>query len=1162
MKPPKALATFAAVLLGALHAAPAPSIAANLPPNDGLNHPPASLPHQSVSLIGLTLSQPLNAPVSHNPLGDSLSLFDTPTITSVRGRVVKVQVPAGYSLISLERRTVRRAKPWVPVATQGATTGEMTFRLRSPLPKRLLRAVGTKAEPTETPSDPSSNTIGTLSNFLADPNGAGTSPNGISFAGGNSLTSNSADSSLSLSSGSSAAAEPSRTVVESDIWKLRGDRLYVFNSYRGLQVLDVADPAHPGIAGSLYLPVSGADQLYVPDDQHAVLLTHNPSNFQWNQDLITGPQSAVLVCDVSAGTPRVTARLALDGQLLESRMIGSALYVATQVYSNNQWYGRAELHVTGFDLRDPANPVQRNTVKLSLENENSYSYFSTVQASDHFFLVASNIWTYNPGSGPDEYRTRIGLVDISAPDGTVALRGKVSLEGIVQDKFKMQERGGVLSVVSDHSFWPSSSPHTHLENFSLANPNQPKTLGELDLGANETTFATRFDGDRVYVVTFRQVDPLWIVDNSKPAKPSIAGHVQAPGYSTYIEPLGDRLVTIGFVNGRINVSLFNVSNPTDPQLLQQLPVSNQWSWSEAVWNEKAFTVLPGEGLIMVPVTESWFWNWDDYTTTPPLPESGVQLVDLKRDSLTLRGRITQPFAPRRTTLHRDTVLAFGDSSLLSADISDRDHPQIVSDLSLAWRTDFVWRSGQYLLEIGGALQGGGNVLTVASPEYPDAALSSLPLGDDPVVAADLHDGYVYVLQQGAWYWSAPNNSGSYVRPAAHLSIYNVDSAPVLVKTGEVTLPAAETLGYALKCFWPTPGTLVVTDTQRYYSILFLNDLSPVTSFDSAVTNTGNLSIGAGLTTITSDDAVSTNFVGSAIIRGPYWPYWPRPSEKKFFTFDVTAPDAPVYLGAPSVQSKSYANFSDVFCADGKLFLTHQYIWPIYYIQPILLAENIDGTLKSDSQNLSTLYGRHFLDVLDFSTPSAPVVRPPVSAPGVLEGIARQGTRLFFIGPDYQADGHPKSNAYQVVHAGKYDGTKVTLAATLNTGTYYSGLIAMEDRLFISNAKPRNGDLAQIDTWLSLYEYSDGAGFTLLSEIIATFGTPAVFGDLLLSREYTGYGYGFRAVDFSNPNQIRLLGYFPIGWSYTDPNTGTGTPTEGFWFPLGIYGTLHIPPPPR
>src|SRR5262245_51990952 len=102
------------------------------------------------------------------PAAPQVSPYDAPTITSVRGRIVKVQVPAGYDRITIERRTVVRPRPWVVVATQATdgTARELTFRLRGILPKRALRIVAHRME-----SLPEQVT-GALSTFLADASGA------------------------------------------------------------------------------------------------------------------------------------------------------------------------------------------------------------------------------------------------------------------------------------------------------------------------------------------------------------------------------------------------------------------------------------------------------------------------------------------------------------------------------------------------------------------------------------------------------------------------------------------------------------------------------------------------------------------------------------------------------------------------------------------------------------------------------------------------------------------------------------------------------------------------------------------------------------------------------------------------------------------------------
>ena len=156
-------------------------------------------------------------------------------------------------------------------------------------------------------------------------------------------------------------------------------------------------------------------------------------------------------------------------------------------------------------------------------------------ATDRFLFIA--------GIRSADSRPVIRLFDISAPDGTVAAASTLQPIGEVKDKFKMNLDGDVLTVVSE--LWAVSTRQTWVETFSLADPSAPQKLGSLKLIEGETLLATRFDGHRLYVVTFRQVDPLWIIDLSDPAQPKVAGELQVPGWSTYIHPLGSRLITVG-----------------------------------------------------------------------------------------------------------------------------------------------------------------------------------------------------------------------------------------------------------------------------------------------------------------------------------------------------------------------------------------------------------------------------------------------------------------------------------------------------------------------------------------------------------------------------------------------------------------------------------------
>ena len=215
-------------------------------------------------------------------------------------------------------------------------------------------------------------------------------------------------------------------------------------------------------------------------------------------------------------------------------------------------------------------------------------------ATDRFLFVATD-------QGYSDGRSLVHIFDISAPDGTMAAVARVETAGVVKDKFQMNLAGDTLSVVSERR-WPTA---TFVETFSLAS-GAPSKMGSLKVVDGESLYASRFDSNRLYVVTFRRVDPLWIIDLSDASQPKITGELQVPGFSTYLCPLGDRLLAIGRENGtgsQTTVSLFDVHDSTKPALLKRVALGQQYSYSEANYDEKAFGVLPEIGLILVPFSE-------------------------------------------------------------------------------------------------------------------------------------------------------------------------------------------------------------------------------------------------------------------------------------------------------------------------------------------------------------------------------------------------------------------------------------------------------------------------------------------------------------------------------------------------------------------------------
>ncbi len=106
-----------------------------------------------------------------------------------------------------------------------------------------------------------------------------------------------------------------------------------------------------------------------------------------------------------------------------------------------------------------------------------------------------------------------------------------------------------------------------------------KVVGSVtDLGKEERIYAVRFMGKSGYVVTFKETDPLYVLDLSNAAAPKVVGELKIPGYSSYLHPLTDTLlVGIGKEDSQVKVSLFDVANPAQPTEVSKYMLTDYWS---------------------------------------------------------------------------------------------------------------------------------------------------------------------------------------------------------------------------------------------------------------------------------------------------------------------------------------------------------------------------------------------------------------------------------------------------------------------------------------------------------------------------------------------------------------------------------------------------------
>ena len=153
------------------------------------------------------------------------------------------------------------------------------------------------------------------------------------------------------------------------------------------------------------------------------------------------------------------------------------------------------------------------------------------------------------------------------------------------------------------------------------------------IAPNEQIYAARFMGDHGFLVTFERIDPLFVLDLSDPQDPHVMGELEIPGFSDYLHPLGEHhLVGVGrstaelpwggTVPSALQLSLFDVSDWTNPTLVEQISVGDYGSYSEVSHTHKAFTLFEhgGETMIALPgvltdIDEGEYFDYDAWSFT-------------------------------------------------------------------------------------------------------------------------------------------------------------------------------------------------------------------------------------------------------------------------------------------------------------------------------------------------------------------------------------------------------------------------------------------------------------------------------------------------------------------------------------------------------------------
>jgi uncharacterized secreted protein with C-terminal beta-propeller domain len=430
-------------------------------------------------------------------------------------------------------------------------------------------------------------------------------------------------------------------------------------------LVDVADPTDPRVLESLELDgryvsarlVDGSVRLVTSSSpQVPVVMPIEPFGPAQEQSSLEQNQRAVEGLTAEQVLPGAVRRDA-DGQVQQD---GPAVDCADVQRASSGPTGSSTLLVT--TLRPSEGLAALDSTAVTTDGD-------LVYASTDRLYVATSRWGGGWGGGfggmrtapSGEPTTELHAFDTGAPDRTSYL-GTGEVRGYVYGRWALSAHEGHLRVATTlQPPWDQSQQSSSSLTVLAERDGALVETGRVDgLGPDEQIYAVRYFGDLATVVTFRQTDPLYVLDLADPTAPKVQGELKIPGFSTYLHPVGDdRLLGIGQDAdelGRVTgfqVSLFDLSDLSTPLQVDRLSLGQ--GWSVASEDSRAVSYDPSRSLLAIPFGDA----------TGQQSALGVRLDG---DSLVEAGRLVLGNEyVERTMLHDGRVLAVTPDSVVAAD---------------------------------------------------------------------------------------------------------------------------------------------------------------------------------------------------------------------------------------------------------------------------------------------------------------------------------------------------------------------------------------------------------------------------------------------------------------------------------------------------------------
>lgn len=493
-------------------------------------------------------------------------------------------------------------------------------------------------------------------------------------------------------------------VDEADIVKSDGKYLYIVSA-KNIVIVEAYPTENATIVAQINLTgvVRGifinGDKLVVFEAEHGYKIFYVPYKQL---------RTFIKVYDISTRTnPILVRNVSITGWYFNSRMIGEYVYV---VVEQHLYWESDEIILPKIYSNENAKTIPAAEIYYCNVSDYSYTFTTIVAVNVQNDEQAPSYLTVLLGSASNLYvsleniyiavhkwqtteATLLYRIHLEGAELELVANGEVP--GRVLNQFSMDEYNGYLRIATTTGnvarIWGEATSENNIYVLDLS----LNTVGSLtNLAHGERIYSARFMGDRCYLVTFRQIDPFFVIDLKDPSSPKVLGELKIPGFSSYLHPYDeDHIIGIGKEEANVKISFFDICNVTNPKEIDKYLVNGEWSDSMVLRDHKAFLFDKSKNLLVIPVSKgsigvNKYSAWQGVYVLNISLEGGIRLkgmiTHLEND--TVRWYFSPYFVKR--SLYIDNLLyTVSDKKLKMNSLEDLEE---LNELELPYSEDYIY----------------------------------------------------------------------------------------------------------------------------------------------------------------------------------------------------------------------------------------------------------------------------------------------------------------------------------------------------------------------------------------------------------------------------------------------------------------------------------------